>query len=98
MYRQWKFTEDKRLINCVLDANWKYGEKQWDKKDNLFVDLQTGLLLGPNEKPGPGSIGFDPTDEEGRHEFRSPSGTEVCKNLKKTFLSRFICTLQTHSP
>ena len=98
MYHEWKFTEDNRLINRLLDADWKYGKQQWEKKDNCIVDLQSGYLLGPNEKPGPGSIGFDPTDEEGRHEFRSPSGTEVCKNLEKTShsyfqsTSRFMCS------
>ena len=82
MFRQWKLTEDKKLINRALDDNWKYGKKQWEVKDKCYVDFLTGRLLGPNDKPGPGSLGFDPKrDEETWIKFQSPSGTEVCKNL-----------------
>ena len=63
---------------------WKYGKKEWERKDNCFIDSLTERLLGPNEIPGPGSLGFDPKDQ-----FQSPSGTEVCKNILKRVIPSF---------
>ena len=73
-----------------MEDGWKYGKDQWERKDNCFVDsLSVGSylnekLLGPNDKPGPGSLGFDPKDQ-----FQSPSGTEVCKNIEKSVVHIF---------
>ena len=86
-FRQWKFTEDKRLINRALNDTWKFGEKQWELKDKCYVDSLTGYLLGPNDKLGPGSLGFDPMNKA--NEFQSPSGTEVCKNLLRSVIDIF---------
>ena len=67
------------MINRALKDDWKYGKKQWEIKDNCFVDSLTERLLGPNEIPGPGSLGFDPKYDpnDPKDEFKSPSGTEV---------------------
>ena len=74
------------MINRALEDGWKYGKKEWERKDNCFVDALTERLLGPNENPGPGSLGFDPKDPK---EFLSPSGTEVCKNIFENVIHIF---------
>ena len=43
--KQWKLTEEGKLINIVLNESWKHGSKRWSMEDGYIIEKTSKQVM-----------------------------------------------------